>query len=586
MPVVLIILLGFFVIFVLPGLIQAGYKKTVETLESRKIDKKTYEEQAVVNKIKGNANNVQSNKRIYFSNGFYDISTDKFDYLLSEDGNKILGPYTKIIHSFWGDNSLASVLIGDDVFYIDNQGNKVLGPFKEYKCLDGWYKYPKYKGNRFRVDYNAFEDGYAILDIQRKKTVYDAIAKIVINTKGEIIHVANRDDFIAGFSEGLLAIKEENKVYFVDQNKEKVLGPYDFSWWTYHTKFSEGLAVVFEKDKFWYIDKTGKKVLGPYNRAYSFTKEGFACVITKDGVGCIDRQGKFIWGPSPEYHEMMYAPSDGCIVLHTQRGDNYSIVDVLNNKIVGTYKETTFMVDGHAFVKGVNGEHLIVYKDGNTKRLTDLGYVLYGFYSYVQSTSNGRYSVYLKNDSTKTFYSIDHNGNMLKMSDEVAEILKRTPNLKLAIKKNEDQEVPESQEEFNPFIEAYIGAFSHASQDAYADECAAKNREALKKASQPQHKEESKINVSPKSTFGSTLQPKYERKTVEEYHVIGVQFDNYRGGCYYYFGDNKTYNINDRVLVPTGNNGNQEATVVFRKIYTQKSDIPYSGNLKRVIRKL
>ena len=75
-------------------------------------------------------------------------------------------------------------------------------------------------------------------------------------------------------------------------------------------------------------------------------------------------------------------------------------------------------------------------------------------------------------------------------------------------------------------------------------------------------------------------------ESIQDYHVIGVQFDGYKSGCYYYYGDNKIYNIGDRVLVPTGNNGNQEATVVFRKIYTQKSDIPYSGNLKRVIRKI
>lgn len=75
-------------------------------------------------------------------------------------------------------------------------------------------------------------------------------------------------------------------------------------------------------------------------------------------------------------------------------------------------------------------------------------------------------------------------------------------------------------------------------------------------------------------------------ESIQDYHVIGVQFDGYKSGCYYYYGNNKIYNIGDRVLVPTGNNGNQEATVVFRKIYTQKSDIPYSGNLKWVIRKI
>lgn len=583
MSVGLLILLGLFVVCVLPALIQAGYNKIIEEVGYRKYRKKSYEKQRAVDEIKENPNNVQSNELIYFANGFYDISTDKFDYFLYEDGNKILGPYTKILNPFWGDDSLASVLIDDEVFYIDNQGNKVLGPFKEYKRRGHYY--PKYKGNSFSVDYNACTNGYAILNVRRTNTFFDVSAKLIVNTKGEIIYIANRDDFVTGFSDGLMAIKEGNKVYFINENKEKILGPYEFSsFWPYHTKFSERLAVVCENGEFWYIDKTGMKVLGPYKRAYSFTKEGFACVITKDGVGCIDRQGKFIWGPSPEYYEMQYAPLDGCIVLSTLIGGNYSIIDVLNNKIVGTYKETTFMVNGHAFVKSINGEHLIVYKDGRTKRLEDMGYVFGNHFKYVQSTANGRYSVNLKNDSAKVFYSIDHNGNMLKMSDEVVEILKKTPNLKLAIKDNDDQnnqEVKESKEEFNPFIEAYIKTFPHASQDAYANECAEKNRIALLEHNKLQQSKEEYKKIQ-QSKVGQA-ECKIE---TQEYHVVGVQFDTYKKGCYYYFGDNRIYNLGDRVLVPTSNNGDKEATVVFRKIYKNKSEIPYNANLKTVIRKL
>lgn len=586
MAILLAVLLGFFVVIVLPILIQQGYDKRNRILKNRKLEQKQYENQRFINEIKTNFTNVQSNDRIYFSNGFYDIRTDKFDYFLSEDGNRILGPYTKIIESFWGDNSLASVLINNDVFYIDNQGNKVLGPFKEYKCLDGWLKYSKYKGIPYSVKYEPFKNGYAVLNICRKRSFFDINAKVIINNEGKVIHVAKSEDFITGFSEGLVAIKKEDKVYFVNEQKEEMLGPYEYSsFWPYHTKFVEGLAVVRENSKYWYIDKNGKKVLGPYDRAYSFTKEGFACVITKDGFGCIDRQGKFIWGPSAEYREMKYAPSDGCVVLYMPRGGNYSIIDVLNNKIVGTYKDVTPVVNGNALVKVGSGEHYIVNKNGTTKRLENMGYGLLGLLSVVQSSSNGRYSVNLKNDSEKIFYSIDHNGKMLKMSEGVAELLKRTPNLKLKINNNdgqEEQEVQESQEEFNPFIEAYLKAFPNEEQDARAEECAAKNRAALFEASKSKAQENKTTTIV---VSRPELKANFNGKE-DGYNVVGVQFDNYKSGCYYYYGDNKIYNIGDRVLVPTGNNGNQEVTVVFRKIYKNRADIPYNGNLKTVIRKL
>lgn len=78
-----------------------------------------------------------------------------------------------------------------------------------------------------------------------------------------------------------------------------------------------------------------------------------------------------------------------------------------------------------------------------------------------------------------------------------------------------------------------------------------------------------------------------ENNKLSEIHVVGVQFDTYRNGCYYYLGDNSLYNLGDRVLVNTANNGQQEAKVVFRKIYKNNETPPYPvGMMKSVIRKI
>ena len=67
-------------------------------------------------------------------------------------------------------------------------------------------------------------------------------------------------------------------------------------------------------------------------------------------------------------------------------------------------------------------------------------------------------------------------------------------------------------------------------------------------------------------------------------HVVGVRFSNQVSGYYNYIGDNRVYNIGDRVSVPTSNNGIQIGTVVFKKIYKPGETLPYYG-MKRVIGK-
>ena len=88
-----------------------------------------------------------------------------------------------------------------------------------------------------------------------------------------------------------------------------------------------------------------------------------------------------------------------------------------------------------------------------------------------------------------------------------------------------------------------------------------------------------------KHFIGLPIEKKVIQTTSEykEHHIVGVRFDNQYSGCYYYFGNNNMYNIGDKVLVPTSNNGTQKATIVYKKIYKNNEVPPYPYKLMKEI---
>ena len=80
---------------------------------------------------------------------------------------------------------------------------------------------------------------------------------------------------------------------FIDKTGELVI-PLEYE----HLRdFSEGLAAVRIDDKWGYIDKQNNTVIEPlFNNAWPF-KNGLAWVETEEGNGYINKKGEFIWGP-------------------------------------------------------------------------------------------------------------------------------------------------------------------------------------------------------------------------------------------------------------------------------------------------
>jgi hypothetical protein len=100
---------------------------------------------------------------------------------------------------------------------------------------------------------------YNALDIEKlnEGVTVSQISKCgFLNTRGDIVIPATYD-FAQYFTEGLCAVRQDNKWCYID-NKGKIVIPFQFD---YALPFRRGYAKVQIKDKFFIIDKDGKIVL-------------------------------------------------------------------------------------------------------------------------------------------------------------------------------------------------------------------------------------------------------------------------------------------------------------------------------------
>jgi WG containing repeat len=160
--------------------------------------------------------------------------------------------------------------------YIDKSGKVVIQPPQDPESLK-WFSYA-HKGL-------SFSEGLA----------YMAHGKLgYIDKAGKPIIPPKYND-VQPFSEGLAAVKLEDKYGYIDRSGEMVIPPR----FEDAGPFSEGLAPARNGNQWVYIDKSGKLVItgGEFVLARAFS-EGLAAVIGKnDKYGYIDKTGKFVIQP-------------------------------------------------------------------------------------------------------------------------------------------------------------------------------------------------------------------------------------------------------------------------------------------------
>ena len=547
-----------------------------------------------------------------FSEGFgqirpYGPSTKMF--FISKDGKTLLGPYENIETGF--SEGLAYVRFGyEDYWYIDKEGNKILGPFKR-GCWPG--------------KQGEFHNGYAIIHKKDGNAVIDREGKEIISG----FNSCYESHDYGMFSEGLIKLKYDDGFYYVNNEGQKVLGPYEEG-----RNFHDGLCPIKVGGKWWYIDNKGEKKLGPYHQAYEFVN-GTARVDLRERVyAIIEPDGQYAMEPLDErevFGDEKDEIWDSVVAYITNVKEDFSIVAIYGYgkkymSLSKDYEDIPIEEDEFPYIGAsvfVNGKAIVEDQKKNIYVIDKNGKKLFDIKGEFQVSSDEPFTedgmvICWNNDNKYGF--INDQGEMLSVSSDIKKKIFYNENkpevdpmagvnalvsmfdnmaksLVLQALKNLHENKGKTDEELMAKIQVKKDPTTFRTYYFIVDEESAIHGrinpdtidaqiEAANKAYDAREaKRLARLSPTPTEKVQNTPIQK-EQKIEQSYHVIGVQFDGYKSGCYYYYGDNKIYNIGDRVLVPTGNNGNQEATVVFRKIYTQKSDIPYSGNLKRVIRKI
>lgn len=112
-----------------------------------------------------------------------------------------------------------------------------------------------------------------------------------INLKGEEVIIPLKYDFAGSFHNGYAIVRQYGKWGYIDMKGNEIIPPekYDFV-----GEFSEGLAIVCLRDKYGFMNKDGQVVVEPkYDLVWDFTS-GKAKVFQNKRFGYIDKKGEEI----------------------------------------------------------------------------------------------------------------------------------------------------------------------------------------------------------------------------------------------------------------------------------------------------
>ena len=133
-------------------------------------------------------------------------------------------------------------------------------------------------------------------------------------------------DYAYDFSEGLGAVKRDNKWGFVNKTGKEIIPLiYDAV-----QRFSEGLAAVNIKGKWGFIDKKNNKIIHfKYDNACQFSEDGLAIVTVNGKQGVIDKGGREL---TPFKYDSVWEFSEGLAVV--KLNDRYGAVDKTGKEVI------------------------------------------------------------------------------------------------------------------------------------------------------------------------------------------------------------------------------------------------------------
>jgi hypothetical protein len=246
---------------------------------------------------------------------------------INEAGTYVIQPLYLDAHNFQDSIALVQAF-NKKYFYINKSGEKLFDCPSEI-CKD------------FSNGYAVFhqEDAYGIMDAKGNVTCklsYQEITPLnnnhfvalqsnkygIINHQGQWVLKPEYDQ-IKNYEDGMLKVKKENKIYFLDEKFKKVLGPFDGA-----TNFANGHASIIKDEKSYIIDKKGTEIYKSLGSiSYGGENKWIETLNGKSRV--IDEKGNDLIG---QLFDNVYQFQDG--VTGFQSGEGWGYVSDKGNIIV------------------------------------------------------------------------------------------------------------------------------------------------------------------------------------------------------------------------------------------------------------
>ena len=202
--------------------------------------------------------------------------------------------------------------------------------------------------------------------------------------KNGIVVIPPQFDCCYEYTEGLAAVKIDEKFGFIDKNGHFAIPP-QFEW---ALGFSDGLAAVPIAGKCGYIDTSGTVVIPPTFKEVTEFSDGLAYVETETQKGYIDTTGAWAFIPPPHY--VCFAPfceglavagvceedelnDDGYLTDWGNTGEGY--IDKTGAIVIPPqFREVDDFSDGLAHVQVKDGDYVFINKVGDMAVKFDFDY--------------------------------------------------------------------------------------------------------------------------------------------------------------------------------------------------------------------
>ena len=276
-----------------------------------------------------------------FSEGMATIQKNRTFAYLNNKGKQVTPFQYEMAYDFY--NGLAVVLQKSEFMFINKKGEKAGIPNKSKKNINNGFIWYNEDGDKGLID--IAEKKLKPWKIHERDLLFESPPQEVTSTTSSNFQANSSNSNViidlSGFSEGLKAVKKDEKWGFNNQNDEEIITPnYDLV-----NDFHEGLAGVAIKQgvfenkykqkeiayKWGFINKKGEVVVPfTFDKIYGFS-EGLAEVNLNGKKGYIDQTGKMT---IPAIYDIDYWTSFKNGIIGISLNHKSGVIDTKGNIVI------------------------------------------------------------------------------------------------------------------------------------------------------------------------------------------------------------------------------------------------------------